>query len=109
MTGKLLALSLLLTGAALAGCGKTGELERPGPMWGAARAVNSVEDADTTRARDDNGDPNQGSEGRVNAESEANREMDPAPPRTLPIGGTPSDPGKSQPQGALPDPYANPQ
>lgn len=106
---KNLALSLLLAGAALSACGKTGDLQRPGPMWGAARAVNSVEDAETTRARDDNGDPNQGSEGPVNRQSDVNREMDPAPPRTLPIEGAPSDPGQTQPQGALPDPYANPQ
>ncbi|HEX6859603.1 MAG TPA: hypothetical protein VF138_05310 [Caulobacteraceae bacterium] len=109
MNGKTLAFSLLLTSAVLAGCGKTGELERPGPMWGAARAMNSTADSDTVRQRDDNGDPTQGSEGLVNRQSDANREMDPAPPRTLPLPGAPSDPGQTQPQGALPDPYANPQ
>ena len=58
MNGKTLALSLLLTGALVAGCGRMGDLERP---------------------------------------------------RTLPIGGGPSDPGEAPPQGALPDPYNNPQ
>ncbi|MFC3068830.1 hypothetical protein [Phenylobacterium soli] len=32
----------------------------------------------------------------------------PAPPRTLPIPGTGSDPTAVAPPGALPDPYANP-
>jgi hypothetical protein len=32
----------------------------------------------------------------------------PAPPRTLPIPGQAQDPFASKPQGALPDPYANP-
>ena len=36
------------------------------------------------------------------------RTTDPAPPRTLPIEGAPRDPGRSGPQGALPNPYANP-
>ena len=36
------------------------------------------------------------------------RLFDPAPPRTLPIPGAPNDPNKLPPQGALPDPYANP-
>ncbi|HYG26849.1 MAG TPA: hypothetical protein VD906_08075 [Caulobacteraceae bacterium] len=107
---KTLALCLLLAGAAVASCGKTGELERPGPMWGEAQATTASEtETSGARARDDNGDPNQGSEGPVNVQSDANREMDPAPPRTLPIGGGPSDPGEAPPQGALPDPYNNPQ
>ena len=106
---KTLAISLLLAGAAVASCGKTGDLERPGPMWGAERAMTSANDTDTTRSRDDNGDPNQGSEGPVNRESQVNRETDPAPPRTLPIDGANPDPFEGQPQGALPDPYNNPQ
>jgi predicted small lipoprotein YifL len=101
MIAKPLALSLLLAGAALSGCGKTGELERPMPA-----ATASPQDATATgQARDDN----TGSEGAVNRQSDTNRSIDPAPPRTLPIEGLPSDPGQVAPQGVLPDPYANPQ
>lgn len=108
MTGKTLALSLLLAGAALAGCGKMGDLERPAPR-SAAATPSPADPTATGQARDDNGDPNQGSEKAVNRQSQYNREADPAPPRTLPIDGGPSDPGEMPPQGALPDPYANPQ
>ena len=107
MNGKTRALSLLLTGAALAGCGRMGDLEPPGT---AGTAMNARSDATATgQNRDDNGDPNQGSENAVNRQSPANRDIDPAPPRTLPIDGMPPDPGEVAPQGALPDPYANPQ
>lgn len=108
MTGKTLALSLLLAGAALAGCGKMGDLEQP-MARGAAAAPSPADPTATGQLRDDNGDPNQGSEKAVNRQSQANREVDPAPPRTLPIDGAPSDPAKMAPPGALPDPYANPQ
>ena len=106
MIGKTLALSLLLMSPALAGCGKTGELERPAAM---GQASTRHTNAASGQQRDDNGDPNAGSEGAVNRQSESNRNVDPAPSRALPIDGAPQDPGKVQPQGVLPDPYANPQ
>lgn len=107
MTGRTLALTLLLGTAALGGCGKMGDLERPGAT---GTTMNAGSDATATgQQRDDNGDPNTGSEGAVNVLSDANRDVDPAPPRTLPIDGGPSDPYEVAPPGALPDPYANPQ
>ena len=81
--------ALALTGAVflaagLAGCGKVGQRERPGPLFGAER--------NSTRAAD-----------------EAQRQQDPSrPPRTLPIPGTNTGPGATAPQSALPDPYTNP-
>lgn len=108
MTGKTFALSLLLAGAAIAGCGKMGDLEQPGARTAAA-APSPADPTATGRMRDDNGDPNQGSEKAVNRQSQANREVDPAPPRTLPIDGAPPDPSEVALPGALPDPYANPQ
>jgi predicted small lipoprotein YifL len=108
MTGRTLALSLLLTAAALGGCGKMGDLERPDAR-GAAAAPSPADATASGQQRDDNGDPNTGSEGPVNRQSAANRDVDPAPPRTLPIDGAPPDPAEMAPQGALPDPYANPQ
>jgi predicted small lipoprotein YifL len=107
MNAKALAISLLVTAAALAGCGRMGDLERPGPT---GTTMNSTSNATATgQQRDDNGDARTGSEGAVNRQSPYNRDVDPAPPRTLPIEGLPSDPGEVAPQGALPDPYANPQ
>jgi hypothetical protein len=91
MTRPLVAIALIGAAVAVAGCGKLGDLERPGPMAGGgsgadagpspARAVRTVD----PRSRDDR----------------------PAPPRTLPIDSA-QNPTASAPQGALPDPYANP-
>ena len=86
--------------ALLAGCGKMGALERPGPLFGNESATTRDADAANRQAQDpsrpvDTVDPRQ-------------RAADPAPPRTLPIPGQGSDPGRTAPQGALPDPYANP-
>ena len=85
-----------------------GELEQPAPLWGAAQQSRTDASA-SGQARSDNGDPAQNPEGAVNRQSDRNRSIDPAPPRTLPIEGQGSDPFQVAPQGALPDPYANPQ
>lgn len=95
------AAALALAAFVLAGCGKTGELERPGPLFGADRATTQKADEVNRQVQDpsrpvDTIDPRQ-------------RTADPAPPRTLPIEGGPNDPMRMGPQGALPDPYANPQ
>ena len=82
-----LTLSLLLAAVALAGCGRMGELERPGAAASA--------DGDIATAP-------------VNAPDGVHRDNDPAPPRTLPIEGGPSNPGSLAPPGALPNPYADP-
>lgn len=109
MNGKILALSLLLTsGLTLAGCGKTAELQRPNPLWKASS--NARTDATATgQQKSDNADQNTQAAGGVNRQSDVNRDMDPAPPRTLPIPGQSSNPGQTAQPGALPDPYANPQ
>ena len=92
--------ALVLTLAAgLAGCGKVGALERPGPLYGQGR--NTTQDADKAQRAQDPSRP-------VDTVDPRDRTTDPAPPRTLPIEGTAPDPSKSAPQGALPNPYANP-
>ena len=83
------ALALAIT-APLAGCGKMGQLERPGPLNGVATA--------TTK----------GSDEAVRQATDPDRSIDPRPPRTLPIEGTSPDPNRVALPGALPDPYANP-
>ncbi|HZZ31842.1 MAG TPA: hypothetical protein VFE10_07575 [Phenylobacterium sp.] len=84
--------ALLILSAPLAACGKLGQLERPGPLNGASpppnRQAQDPRPIDTVDPRD-----------AVTA---------PAPPRTLPIGGSGEDVTRSGPPGALPDPYANP-
>ena len=96
---------LILTAAALAlaaplcACGKLGELERPGPLTKADRS--------TTRRADDQQRKSVDAQPPVDTVDSRDRSIDPAPPRTLPIPGT-NDPNKLPPQGALPDPYANP-
>lgn len=92
-------LALLIAAAGLSACGKVGELERPGPLFGAER--NTTKDADDAQRKRDPARP-------VDTVDPRDRSTDPAPPRTLPIEGTSPNPGRTAPQGALPDPYANP-
>jgi hypothetical protein len=91
MTLRPLAAIALIGATALAGCGKLGELERPGPLVGKGAGA----DAGAAAAR------------AVRTVDPRNRDDRPAPPRTLPIDSA-QNPTASAPQGALPDPYANP-
>ncbi len=91
MTRKL---TILLAALALAACGRMGDLERPSPR---ASVVVPPSDPDENVAR------------TADRQDVRDRDVAPAPPRTLPIGGQGSDPFAVAPQGALPDPYANPQ
>jgi predicted small lipoprotein YifL len=92
--------ALMASAAALAGCGKTGELQRPGPLNGQGRSTTRAADEQSRQAQD----PNR----PVDTVDPRDATTDPAPPRTLPIPGSGSDPFAQPPQGALPDPYANP-
>lgn len=94
-------IALALT-APLAGCGKLGELERPGPLNGAGRATTRAADEQNRQATD----PSR----TVDTVDPRDRTTDPAPPRTLPIegGSGSSRAARPAPAGALPDPYANP-
>ena len=83
--------ALALSATALSGCGKMGELERPGPI-GQAR---SGADAGAAPMRS------------IRTVDPRDRNSDPAPQRTEPIEST-NDPMASGPQGAIPDPYARP-
>ena len=92
----------LALAAPLAGCGKLGELERPGPLNGAGRATTRAADEQTRQATD----PSR----PVDTVDPRDRTTDPAPPRSIPIDGGSGSSGAAStgPQGALPDPYANP-
>lgn len=92
--------SLAAFAVTLAGCGKTGELARPGPLFGQGRSTTKDADEQTRKAHD----PSR----PVNTVDPRNEIINPAPPRTVPLGGQSPDPTASGPQGALPDPYANP-
>lgn len=91
MTRPLVAIALIGAAVAIAGCGKLGDLERPGPMVGGGGGA----DAGPSPARS------------VRTVDPRSRDDRPAPPRTLPIDSA-QNPTASAPQGALPDPYANP-
>ena len=82
---------------ALAGCGKMGPLERPGPILGDAGAAPAA-------APPAGQDPNR----PVSTVDPRDRTTNPAPPRSVPIEGGPNDPNATAPQGALPDPFARP-
>ena len=89
----------LILAVSLGACGKVGQLERPGPLFGAER--NTTKDADNAQRKQDPSRP-------VDTVDPRDRSTDPAPPRTLPIPGTNTGPGAVAPPSALPDPYANP-
>lgn len=92
--------ALLATSVSLSACGKMGDLERPGPLFGAGRNTTAGAD-EAVRQAQDPGRP-------VNTVDPRERDADPAPSRTIPIDGSGSNPTASAPQGAIPDPYANP-
>lgn len=100
MTARVLILtSALVLSAGLAGCGKVGPLERPGPMFGSPQAAANGDDPQ------DKQDPSR----PVDTVDPRDRSTDPVPPsRTLPIPGTNTGASTVAPQTALPDPYANP-
>jgi hypothetical protein len=101
MTPRILALTAALAaGAFVSACGKMGQLEKPGPLFGQERSTTKDADERQRQAQD----PNR----PVDTVDPRDRTTDPAPPRTLPIPGQGQDPTRSQPPGALPDPYANP-
>ena len=84
--------ALVLAGG-LAACGKVGELERPGPLFGAKAPSEPA----ATRQ-----DPNR----PIETVDPRDRSTDNLPARTAPIPG--SGAARPPPPGALPDPYANP-
>ncbi|HVK41648.1 MAG: hypothetical protein K0Q62_891 [Phenylobacterium sp.] len=91
MTLRPLLAITLIGAAALAGCGKMGPLERPGPMAGKGSGADAGPDPGRT----------------IHTVDPRNRADRPAPPRTVPIDSA-QNPTATAPQGALPDPYANP-
>lgn len=100
MSPRLLAISsALVLAAGLGGCGKVGQLDRPGPLFGAER--NTTKDADEALRK---GDPTR----PVDTVDPRDRSTDPAPPRTLPIPGTNPSATDAPPPSALPNPYSNP-
>ena len=108
---RLLIAAALMGAASLAGCGKLGSLDRPGPLFdnharsqaraereAAARAAG--EKSSDSATSQTNGDYSQASDGA----------KDPAlaPIRSDPFPATPQGPLAGKIGGVLPDPYANP-
>jgi predicted small lipoprotein YifL len=99
-TAPVKAVLALVALAALAGCGKMGPLDRPGPLFGQERATTKAADEAERQAQD----PSR----PVDTVDPRDRSTDPAPTRTLPIDGAPRDPNRPAPTGSIPDPFANP-
>jgi hypothetical protein len=113
MSPRLIALALLMGGATLAGCGRTGELERPAPLFGGQPQTS--QDTRTSmsaeaRARSDAARSNP-DEATPQSVQDLRRMQggDIAPARAEPIPGAPPDPSAAPPQGAIPDPYNHPE
>ena len=107
MTSRLLICAGLVGVLGLAACGKQGQLERPGPIFGSKRAqreaaarANSETATTSSATSQTNGDYSQPSDGA----------KDPAlaPIRSNPPLGMPSSPFGSQSGGVIPDPLADP-
>lgn len=90
-------LAVLILAAGLAGCGKVGQLERPGPLFGQAHDMADPVDRDTR-------DPSR----PVDTVDPRDRSTEAAPSRTVPIPGIGPSATDVAPAGVLPDPYANP-
>jgi hypothetical protein len=107
MTSRLLICTALVGLLGLAACGKQGQLDRPGPLFGSKRAQREAADRaksepnpDSSATSQTNGDYSQASDGA----------KDPAlaPIRSNPPPGMPSSPFGSQSGGVIPDPLADP-
>ena len=92
--------AILVLAAPMAACGKMGELQKPGPLNGAGRATERQAEEQRRQAQDP--------QRPVDTIDPRDRAIDPAPPRAAPIEGSGQDPFKSQPPGALSNPYPNP-
>ena len=92
MTSRYIAIGSLLALATvtLSACGKLGDLERPGPVFGNSQADAGPEPRRTVRTVDPR-----------------DRNSDPSPSRSVPIEST-NNPTARGPPGALEDPYARP-
>ncbi|HEY3696620.1 hypothetical protein [Phenylobacterium sp.] len=104
MTPIRLALVALAAALPLAGCGKMGALDRPGPLFGHGNAA-----ADAAAASHQ--DPNRPLKtlDRRDRDPDPDDTTDLSPIRSRPVQGSGQDPLSAGPSGALPDPYANPQ
>jgi predicted small lipoprotein YifL len=106
-TISVLALAVL----GLAACGKQGDLERPGPLWGPdARARAAAARSEQTTPRQ----PERRSQQQDNSSPVTSTPDNPlpvigrGPGGTLPIEGDRPDPSGAPPSGSLPDPYNDP-
>jgi hypothetical protein len=121
MTPRLLILALVAAGAAagVSGCGRQGALERPAPLFGAKAKAQYERNKEAKEAGEDldkdgnarpnaSGQNNAGDATDVVAPPAYDSTSTPLPQRTAPITGSSPDPFGGQPQGALPNPYANP-
>jgi hypothetical protein len=132
MTPRLLIFALLAAGVAAgaSGCGRQGDLERPAPLFGAkakaqyernkaakaagedldkyGNARSPQDSADGNAKPNASGEDNSGDATDVVAPPAYDPTSTPLPQRTAPITGSSPDPFGGQPQGALPNPYANP-
>jgi hypothetical protein len=112
MTPRLTLLALAGAGLALVGCGRTGELQRPAPMFGAPAPASASTQSSMTaeqRARMDaqrSGDDPETPQSVQDLRRMQGGDINPA--RSEPIPGANPDPNGAQPPGALPDPYNYP-
>ncbi len=106
MTLRILTIALFAASAGLSACGKQGELERPAPLFGAQ--AKAQYEADKKAEQAVSGNPNDPDAVLARRANDENRNTTPLPPRTAPIRGQSPNPYGSAPQGALPDPYSNP-
>jgi hypothetical protein len=119
MIPRLLLVGLVAGSAGLSGCGRQGNLDRPAPLFGAKahaqyEANQAAKKAGEDLGKDGNAKPNAsgannaGDDTDVVAPPKDDSTTTPLPQRTAPITGSSPDPFGSGPQGALPNPYANP-
>lgn len=89
----------LVLAAPLAGCGKLGQLERPGPLFG--KAPTAAESKEIHEVKREEAAP-------LETIDRRDPLLAPLPERVAPIEGTNPDVNALPPPGALPNPYATP-
>ena len=108
MTSRLLTCAALIGIIGLAACGKQGQLDRPGPIFGSKRAQRLAADRAKSEPPSPDGAATSQTNGDYTQASDGAKDPALAPIRSNPPLGMPPSPFGSQSGGVIPDPLADP-
>ncbi len=108
MTSRRLTCTALIGILGLAACGKQGQLDRPGPIFGSKRAQREAADRASTAAPSPDGSATSRTNGDYSQASDGAKDPALIPMRSNPVLGMPPGPFGTQSGGVIPDPLADP-